>query len=677
MDISHLKQKFIEEAESLLTSLDNVLIDLEKSNDIQYVNEVFRVIHTIKGASGMFGFDKIVEITHEIESLYDLVRTDKLQLSPLLLEVTFSSADHIRALLTDENLSDDNNSKRHALLKENIEQIKGAGNVTDASKPEPVISSDLTGLCTWNIIFNPNDELVRRCVNMVYTFQDLFSLGTYKISRVPFESDGEQFWSIFLVTSQPREEIESSLMFVLDFCQITKVANFDIFSPNSLEKRDYGIKSTSIQSAAEIAQEEPVKSRKTSEITKELLQTAGEIKEIPVTVSPKTLTTSINVDAPKLDQLMYLVSELVTTKSELLLALQKQNESKAMDAAEKIEKLSKLFSENALSIRLVSLHEMLSKFKRLIRDLSKQLEKNVGFTIIGEDTELDKSIIDAIGEPIMHLIRNNIDHGIETPQKRVERGKPEIGLIRFEAYKAGNYVYISIGDDGNGIDTEYVYNKAVEKGFIQPNAQLTKKEIIDLIFLPGFSTAQSLSSVSGRGVGMDIVQKKIREIRGEIEVTSEKGVGTTFTIKLQQSVSIIDTLLVVAGNITYAIPVEDIESSLLEASENIANRQNNLIVFDNSLIPYINLREKFHPDVESITRETEKLIIINRQNKRYAVIADQIIGEYQAVIKPLGKAFSSVNFLSGASLLGDGSIALLIDSDKLWFETANEQQNNN
>lgn len=664
MDISHLKQKFIGEAEVLLTSLDNVLIELEKSNDIQYINEVFRVVHTIKGASGMFGFEKIVEITHEIENLYDLVRNEKYTITPALIEITFSVADHIRNLLSDENCTKEDNIQRHKILKDNILLCKGADSITEESPAEATVDTEKSSIKTWHITFYPDEELIRRCINMTYTFQDLFALGQHYIVKQPSASDTDASWVLLLVTEQPYEEIENALMFVLDYCKIAKIADFDILDPNALKTRDEESKVTNdLAGSLDINV-----SIETEEKSQEIVKNLQDVKLTNPVALLKHTTVRINVEASKLDTLMYLVSELVTTKSELILALQKQNEEKAFSAAEKIEKLSKLFSENTLSIRLVSVHETLSQFKRLIRDLSKQLNKNVEFVVVGEDTELDKGIIDALGEPIMHLIRNNIDHGIETPEKRKEKDKPEIGTVRFESYKSGNYVYILISDDGKGIDPDLIYKKAVEKGFIADGAQLSEKEILNLIFLPGFSTAQNLTNVSGRGVGMDIVQKKIREIRGEISISSEVGKGTSFTIKLQQTISIIDTLLIKASKTTYAIPVEDIEACLLEAHENIANRQSNLITFDNELIPFINLSDQF--ENISSSSDNEKLVIIKKQNKRYAIIADSIIGEYQAVIKPLGKTFSKVPFLSGASLLGDGSIALLIDTDKLWYKTA-------
>ncbi len=664
MDINHLKNKFIDEAESLLTNFDNILIDLEKTGDLGKVNEVFRIMHTIKGASGMFGFDKVVEITHELESIYDLVRENMLGISPQLIELTFSSADHIRALLADEAFSNKDNIKRHKELKKAIDAVKEIKDTAEEVKPaESEKKASATGRVTWSVIFYPSDELVKRCVNMSYTFHDLFILGDYHISNRPFDAGFGPFWTIFLVTDRPFSEIEDALMFVMDYCKITRVADFDIFEAESLEKRDNTLRKTGDDG---YRLDELNEHFFATETPKEPKEDMTDNKAATSVQATRKVTTRINVEASKLDTLMYLVSELVTAKSELLLALKVKNEIKAIDTAEKIEKLSKQFSDNALSIRMVPLEEMLNKFKRLIRDLAKQLGKKIDFQIIGEDTELDKNIIDTINETIMHLIRNCVDHGIETPEKRKEIGKSETGVIKFEAHKAGNYIYITISDDGSGIDSDLIYRKAREKGFINEGVELSREEILNLIFLPGFSTAESLSNVSGRGVGMDVVLKRIQELRGEIAISSSPGSGTAFIIKLQQTVSIINTLLVKANNITYAIPIEDIESCLIEQHCNISGRQNHLLPFGEELIPYFNL------SIDELSvydnNDNARLIVIKRQAKHYAIVAEAIIGEFQAVIKPLGKAFSDVKYLSGASLLGDGSIALLLDTEKLWHQ---------
>jgi two-component system chemotaxis sensor kinase CheA len=675
MDLSQFKQKFITEAGDLLTGLDNILIKLEKEPlDKALIDEAFRIMHTIKGTSGMYGFDRIVEITHEIESLYDMVRSHQMQVSPMLVEITFASADHIRNLLSESETEEIIN--RHLKLKANINLIKSSSGIENSASMATEKISSKSETATWNILFYPNDELIKRCVNLIYTFQDLFALGTYQIQSSPFSQIGNDVWSIFLITDKSYDDIESALLFISDYCKIVKIADFNIFEPSAIDRREEEIRKAERASHRESVAPVPQRSkRKVSEMTQEVLQSLNETKDSGVKQQVLTSLNRIHVDTQKLDKLMYLVSELVTTKSELLLALQRNNEEKALDAAEKIEKLSKLFSNNALDIRLVSLHDMINRFKRLVRDLAKQLGKNIDFVTVGEDTELDKSIIDIIGEPIMHLIRNCIDHGIETPGKRLERNKPENGIIRFEATKEGNYVYITISDDGNGIDPAYIYQKAVEKGFIAEGTQLSEKEVFNLIFLPGFSTAQTLTDVSGRGVGMDIVLRKIQEIRGEITINSDREKGTSFTIKIQQTISIIDTLLVSSAGTTYAIPVEDIDACELEADEKMISSQSNLIVYNNQLIPFLNLRTSFSNG--GLTTGREKIIVINRQNKYYAIVADTIIGEYQAVVKPLGKTFCNIKFLSGASILGDGSIALLLDTDKLRFEITSEVEHKN
>jgi two-component system chemotaxis sensor kinase CheA len=665
IDLNSFKRKFVDEAHTLLSNLDNCLIELEQQPDNMHsINEAFRIMHTIKGTSGMYGYEKMVEATHEMESLYSVVRDNQLAVSQALLDLTFMAVDHIRALLTDEECQDEANKLAHQKIMAAVDQMRqngGAHAPSQQVKQMPKIG----GQTSWHILFYPDEQLVKRAINLIYVFQDLFALGEWKIYHQPFSSKANQYWSIFLATDKPYEEIEDALLFVMDYCKITQVATYNIFDRNEVDKWEHSLENMSV--VADDAENAPTPPTNANH-QQSLKAPTSQDKE-PVLPLMRTHTTHhINVSAVKLDTLMYLVSELVTAKSELMIALKQQNHTKAFDTAEKIEKLSKQFSDNALNIRLVSLHEMLNGFKRLVRDLAKQLGKSIRFVTVGDDTELDKNIIDNIGEPIMHLIRNCIDHGIEPAEKRLERGKDPEGTVRFEAMKLGNYVYITIGDDGNGIDTDDVYRKAVDKGFIAQGTELSQKEILELIFLPGFSTAKSLTNVSGRGVGMDVVKRKIQEIRGEIAIQSQVGVGTTFTLKLQQSISIIETLLVESVGTIYAIPVEDVEACILEPSQSFAQLSNRHLAYNQTLVPYINLRNKFGKNSNEELPETEKVVIVKRLDKTYAMVVDNIIGEYQAVVKPLGDAFATVGFLSGASLLGDGSIALLVDTDKLWFE---------
>lgn len=654
IDISHLKQKYIEEVLELLLGLENDLVDLEKNpENRQCIDQLFRKMHTIKGASGMYGFDNIMEITHQLESIYDLARDNAIKITHSLIDLSFSVGDHIKNLIREGDNVSEQSLRNHSILKEALEgflNTKGENKVQSKVKA-PEIKN---GVATWQIIFCPDESLIFRGVNLTFIMSDLYSLGKLKMSCFQ-EDKAISYWSIFLVTDKGKDIIEECLVFIMDNCKVIKIADFDAFEEDAIKEKIPAEEYSFIN----IGYRE-----------KEAEQPKMEEVKVPVISSNETqsrniISTSsrINVDASKLDLLMYLVTELVTTKSELLLAIQNKSDMKILESAEKIEKLTKLFSDNTLSIRLVSLQEMLLKFQRMIRDLSNQLGKKINFTIKGGDTELDKNIVDVLAEPIMHLVRNCIDHGIELPAKRLDKGKDETGIVFFNAYKSGNNVFVEVGDDGCGVDLEYVYNKAVDNGFIPEGTQLNEKEIYDLIFLPGFSTAQSLTEVSGRGVGMDIVQKKIHEVRGEIFVQSKRNVGTTFTIKLQQTISIIDTLLIAADNSVFAIPIEDVEACDIQEHSNIFKQQSNLIEYNEELLPFIYLREKFTSYSETL--EKEKIIVINKQNKKYIIVADKIIGQHQAAVKPINNILQNVDFLSGASILGDGSIALLIDTDKL------------
>jgi len=656
MDLSELRQDFISEVEVLLSKLDDILIELEKEmEDEELVSQTFRIMHTIKGSSGMYGFEKVVSITHELESLYDSVRNGERKVNSRLIELSFAVSDHLKQLLVDEFCTEARNAEQHIKILDHIEKVKG--DYQEEEKPGELQPGEKS-VATWNIIYYTNDKEQLSATDLTNTFEMVFALGDYRFCETPIVTDDMQYWSIYLSTGKDFNDIENALLFAPGCFEVTKIADHDIFKQEEYNKAEKRAASGAMQRDGEEGEGATADNAPVAELK----------KEGPASATKKQGKNRIHVDSEKLDTLMYLVSELVTTKSELKLALQKGNETKAMESAEKIDKLSKMFSNNTLSIRLVPLLETINKFKRLVRDLSKELGKDIRFETAGEETELDKNIIDVIGEPIMHIIRNCVDHGIEKPSARGAAGKPSTGVVSFDAVTVGNCVHITISDDGNGIDPQKVLAKAEKRLLVAPDATLTEEQIIELIFLPGFSTAENVSNISGRGVGMDIVLKKIKEIRGEISIKSTPGRGTSFIIKLQQTISIINALLVEADDITYAIPVEDIDSCIIELREHIVNKQNNVLDFNGELIPFINLRTKFNPGATLRDSETDKIVIIKKLNKKYALVTDTIIGEYQAVIKPLGKTFYDIEFLSGASLLGDGSIALLLDTDKLWSE---------
>ena len=485
-----------------------------------------------------------------------------------------------------------------------------------------------------------------------------------KLSNPVLSAEGnyEETWGILLSTEASYDDIEEVFMFITEFVQIIKAASQDLLDPSTAKEI--------------LDSNEPKPSTSIIELAEKIGEAIESGANIELPAAPEDLSDNaktpakqlnhisrISVRSDKLDKLMYLVSELFTTKSELQIASNKGDLAHVKTAAEKIEKLATQFRHNALSIRLVPLKELTLKFKRLIRDLSQSLNKIVEFDIEGDETELDKNLVDSLADPFMHLIRNCIDHGIEMPADRLKKGKAEQGTVKFSAYQSGNFIYIQISDDGNGIDIEYIKKKAIEKGFIQPNSQLSNRELLDLIFLPGFSTAESLTQISGRGVGMDVVKRSITELRGSVEIETEKGQGTTFTIKLQQTISIMDTLLIKAENTYFTIILEEVEICGLEKHADLFSRNNSHWQLGDELIPFVYLREAFK--LKGNSPESEKIVVVRKQNKRFAIVADDIVGQYQAVLKPVGEIFKSQEFISGASVMGDGNIALMLDTNRL------------
>lgn len=365
---------------------------------------------------------------------------------------------------------------------------------------------------------------------------------------------------------------------------------------------------------------------------------------------------------------MYLVSELITLNSQFNLTTSDSKFEKIWPYTERLDNLSKQFRNNALDIRLVPLSESILRFKRLIRDLSRQLDKDVELITEGIDTEVDKGTIDQLNDPLMHIIRNCIDHGIELPGTRKQKGKPETGTIKISANNSGNFVIIRIEDDGTGIDLEKIQKKAIEKGIIKPADKPSRNELLEMIFMPGFSTAQSLTEVSGRGVGMDVVKRKIMELRGEVIVDTEEGKGTSFTLKLQQSIAIIDTLLFKVQDTFFTVPISDINICMQIPSEEIEKRKHTCTIpFENELIPFVDVRNQFH--LGGHYSDVTKAIILRNNERQLALLTDTIIGGHQAVLKPLGNLFREQKCIGAASQLGDGKLAFMMDTNELFLAT--------
>jgi two-component system chemotaxis sensor kinase CheA len=655
--LQKFRGKFIEEAQGLLDQLEKDLLDIEKTADAKELTEsAFRAMHTLKGISSMYGFEQISEFTHHLESIWQSVSENRMNISKEICEVTFNSIDHIRQLLSDEKLENAINRDNHKRL---LEKVLVLNNASANSLPTVTTATSKSNTATnsWHILLRLTERLFFRGISIKNILSELITLGEYEITKVDSLCNSEtDVWSIIFTTNVPEEDIKEIFLFIEDDCTIVNLVKGNILSEAEEDQAFHEVQSQHL-SLLEYSE-----NSSNQKLPQENIE--EEKKNLDVTAKAQETVKRISVDASKLDQLMFLVSELITVNSQLNLTARNGSIEQMVPYLEKVDTLSKLFRNNALEIRLVPLSDTVLRFKRLIRDLSNQLGKKVDFKTFGTETELDKNTIDQLAEPMMHIIRNCIDHGIETPENRIKSGKPELGAIGLTAYNSGNYVYICISDDGNGIDVEKVRQKAVDKGILKATDQPTNKEIFELIFLPGFSTAQSLTSVSGRGVGMDVVKKKITELRGEVMVSSDKGLGTTFTLKIQQSLSIIDTLLFTVENTYFTVPISEIDVCVQLDTKEINNRKNtSTIPFNNTLIPFVDLRYLFRMD--GSYSELTKAIIIRNENKEIALLSDEIIGEHQAVLKPLGKSFHEQQYITSASQLGDGNMAFMIDTNSL------------
>jgi two-component system chemotaxis sensor kinase CheA len=653
------REKFIDESEGLLDQMEKDLLDLEKKpQDQELLESAFRAMHTIKGVSSMYGFEFISDFTHILENIYQSLREHKVMFNKEISDLSFAAIDHTRKLLQDEKLENEQNKVNHAQLTAQINNLASKCNVSVFSslaknnKTEAPKETQKKKQ-TWYIIINATEQMIFRGINITGLFKELTQLGEYHIQQIPvLRTQKTDSWGIVLVSDCTVNDIKDVFIYIEDDIQVFRITSDDIFKEKEeIQNPEY----------SDVIIENETESIIQPEISEPKEKQEGNGKEIIKTEIQKFHTKRISVDSQKLDHLMYLVSELITVNSQLVQATKGSYYADLLHYIEQVDSLSKQFRNNAVDIRLVPLNDLALRFQRLIRDLSSHLSKNIAFVTEGLDTELDKSTIDMLADPLMHLIRNCIDHGIETPENRILKGKSEKGIIKLSAIQTGSYILISISDDGEGIDTDKIRQKAIEKGFISQSDNPSEKELFDFIFLPGFSTAKSLTEVSGRGVGMDVVKKKIADLRGEVLIQSKRNVGTTFTLKLQQSISIIDTLLFTVEDSRIIIPMSDIEICIQMLAEELEERKyTETIPFNDQLIKFYDLRQLLN--LEGKYKEYVKLIIIRRDDNYVALMADKIIGEHQAVLKPLSGTFKNQKIFSAASQLGDGNLAFMINS---------------
>lgn len=653
--IDKFKQTFLEEARDILLELESALLALnENRSDQELVGRAFRALHTIKGSGAMFGFDKLAAFTHNLETAFDEVRNGKLQVSAELINLSLGALDQIKAMVEEASGGPAADQAVSAEILAQVQLLTGmskAPAVVAQTLTRPTVAPvDTAPACEWQIHFAPGPDLLRTGANPLLLFRELRQLGTLHLTAsmagIPpiAELDPERCyiaWDLVLTTSATREAISDVFIFVADSCDL-KIEPVPTLSSDQLGERVAEPNAASPEAPA--APKPPPWGRRATD-------------------TPDN-ASSIRVPAAKLDQFVNLVGELVTVQARLGQIATERDDPQMAAVSEEVERLTSSLRESSISVRMLPLRGTFERFRRLVHDLSRDLHKEVDLTIEGADTELDKSVIDKLNDPLMHLIRNSMDHGVETVEERTAAGKRATASIRLSARYSGASVLIAVADDGAGINAQAVRNRAIEKGLVAPDAQLSESEIFSLIFAAGFSTAPKVTDVSGRGVGMDVVRRSVEALRGTIDVASKAGQGTTITLRLPLTLAIIDGLLVRVGHSHFVLPLATTLECIELTRADIANANGkHVAAVRGELIPYIRIREYF--DIRSEMPEREQIMITETEEGRYGLVVDQVLGDHQTVIKNLGRVFRHVQVISGATILGNGSVALILDPHRL------------
>ncbi len=666
------KQSFREEAREILADLESALLELhENRGDKDLIGRIFRGLHTIKGSGAMFGFERLAAFVHDLETAFDRVRNGRIEASAELIDVTLSALDQIAAML--EAAGDGAAAADAAACAAILEKVRRLAAIEEMAAPErkpaiapPDLAMNAGVLRRWRIHFAPGPELMRCGANPALLLGELRTLGALAVraslDAVPplAEIDPERCyvsWDLELTTAAGVEALRDVFIFVEDACKLE-------IAPESEEAP--AAEATPVAAAPPFSE---------ADRTARALEEKRAVSPGRRSSDKPDSATSLRVPAAKLDRFVDLVGELVTVEARLGELAAQSGDPELASVSEEVERLTSALRESSMNLRMMPIRSTFEKFRRLVHDLARDLGKNVELTIEGADTELDKTVVEQLGDPLMHLIRNSMDHGIEPAAERATSGKPPTATIHLAARHAGAQVQVSVSDDGRGIDSEAVRRRAIERGLIAADAQLTEAQIFHLIFEPGFSTAQQVTDLSGRGVGMDVVRQKVESLRGAVEVASRRGEGTRVTLELPLTMAIIDGLLVGVGDGCFVLPLAStLECIELTREEIVRANGKHIANVRGELVPYLRLREHFGlpPEGPAI----EQGMVVETGAGRCALVVDRVIGNCQTVIKSLGRFYRHVQTVSGATILGNGSVALILDPERLMQEAVREEARN-
>lgn len=667
---------FRQEASELFEVLEGALLDLgQRPDDRELVDSAFRALHTIKGSGAMFGFDKVASFTHEFETAFDRVRKGEIKPTQELISVALAAKDYIRALIEDPQSTDDVIGE--AILddlKRFVSFDQPAAAVIEIAEAPPLAPGG-SKQAGWHLHLEFESHILRNGSNPLDLLEDLCKLGPCFVvpitDGVPFLDEMEPEdcylkWDVKLHAACNKDAIDDVFMFVQDEMKLTLLPldHAEAPAPAPLFQLLDDEPATAEMAApvAEAVAEQPVaKAEPQSEAKPEIKREAAPSRRDDAKQERGIAT--VRVQAERLDELMDRVGELVIAQARLTQLAASGSDLSIKMIAEEIERLASSLRDTTMGARMVPIGSLFGRFRRLVHDLSRDLSKPVEFVTSGEDTELDKTMIECLADPLVHLIRNAIDHGIEDTATRAANGKTEQGRIELAAVHSGAQVLVTVKDNGGGLNTARIRAKAEEQGLIAAGAVLTDHEIHQFLFHPGFSTAQTISALSGRGVGMDVVKRTIENMRGSIDLSTRPGQGTTVTLRLPLTLAIIEGLLIRVGEGRYIIPLPAVEECVELTAEDERSRGRNFLNVRGNLVPFLRLRDIL--SVEGTPDQHQKTIIISTGETQVGLVADQIIGNHQTVIKSLSKLHSDVTIFSGATILGDGTAALILDVAQL------------
>jgi len=653
---------FLEEAREHIENLNRFLLELEQNPSQDIIDEIFRSAHTIKGMAGTMGFTQMSELTHEMENLLQDLRSQKMEVTPELIDTLLACVDIIEELTTDIS---ENATESQRDIQDIVQKLKGKVFTGEKStqKSAPNLSAKThdfneyeerlikeafeAELKVWEISITLAKDCLLKAARAFLVFKALEDIGEI-IKTIPIVQDieDEKFddkFKIYLITSKDKDYIDKVL---------ASISEVELIEIDAIERGSLELKAAQEVSAA-------VELDKKNSPNDQPAKHIGNLKRTSKT---------IRVDIDRLDILMNLVSELIIIKTRLDDLDDKNEDHRRREAIEYLERITSSLHDAVMKVRMVPIENVFNRFPRVVHDLSRELSKKISLVIEGAETELDRTIIDEIGDPLIHLIRNAADHGIESPAERAAKGKPQEGTIKLEAYHDGNNVVIEVSDDGKGINLSGVLKKALSKGLVdnEQSKNLKESEITALLFEPGFSTKAKVTDVSGRGVGLDVVKTKIESLGGSIEIKMKQDKGTIFLIRLPLTLAIIQALMVMVGDEKYAIPLSAIKETVTISKDEVKRVQKNeVVLLRGNVIPLVRLKDMLNiqgkrEDVQDLT-----LVIVKKGERDIGLVVDNLIGQQEIVIKTLGNFLKNISFIAGATILGDGTVALILDINNL------------